>query len=518
MIRPYPLGRQDFKAIIEGGYAYVDKTERMYEMVKNRTFVFLSRPRRFGKSLLISTLKYYFEARKELFCGLKISQLEKDWIAYPVLRFDMSGCKDMSLDDMRDYIANSLRIHEEKYKIKSAGKSNGVRFQNLIQNIHAQTGRRVVVLIDEYDAPLLAHLHDGQLPEVKLILQELYQQLKVNDEYEQFVFITGISRFSQVSIFSTLNNLDNISMDDRFCDVCGITKEELAENFEEDVKQMALKYKCSTEEMFQRLKEKYDGYHFSPKSKEMFNPLSVLSSLETKQLKNFWFETATSSYVIEHLKKHNAQILDFESIQLFESGFYVSYEDTKSIYPLLYQAGYLTIKGHDEDSDVYTLSYPNSEVRISMLEVMMPSWVGCSTDDGKLNMQKFYFALKDGSFDEAFELLREFFLQIPNVLNNKNEKHFQTVIYVLFRWLGFYTQAEVNTAKGRLDCILFSPKYIFIIEFKVDESAEKALVQIDEKGYAEPYMSDGRPIVKIGVNFSSKERTIEGWKTMIIKN
>ena len=189
-----------------------------------------------------------------------------------------------------------------------------------------------------------------------------------------------------------------------------------------------------------------------------------------------------------------------------------------SIYPLLYQAGYLTIKGHDEDSDVYTLSYPNSEVRISMLEVMMPSWVGCSTDDGKLNMQKFYFALKDGSFDEAFELLREFFLQIPNVLNNKNEKHFQTVIYVLFRWLGFYTQAEVNTAKGRLDCILFSPKYIFIIEFKVDESAEKALVQIDEKGYAEPYMSDGRPIVKIGVNFSSKERTIEGWKTMIIKN
>ena len=240
--------------------------------------------------------------------------------------------------------------------------------------------------------------------------------------------------------------------------------------------------------------------------------MSVLSSFSKRELKNFWFETATSSYVIEHLKKHNAQILDFENVELFESGFYASYEDVNSVYPLLYQAGYLTIKGYDRESDVYTISYPNSEVRISMLEVLMPSWVGCSTDDGKLNMQKFYFALKSGKIDDAFILLREFFRQIPNVLNNKNEKHFQTVIYVLFRWLGFYTQVEVNTSKGRLDCILFAPQQIFIIEFKVDESAEIALAQINEKGYADPYLNDGRPIVKIGVNFSSEERTIEGWK------
>lgn len=300
-------------------------------------------------------------------------------------------------------------------------------------------------------------------------------------------------------------------MDDDFCDICGITKEELIENFTEDIHILAQEEECSFDEMVEKLEKQYDGYHFSKRSKDIFNPLSVISSFSKKEIKNFWFETATPTYIINHLRKHNAQILDFEKTQLFESGFYASYEDTQSIYPLLYQSGYLTIKDYDKKSKLYTLSYPNDEVRISMLEVMMPSWVNCSTDDGKINMQRFYFALKDGRIDEAFELLKDFFLQIPNVLNNKNEKHFQTVIYVLFRWLGFYTQAEVNTAKGRLDSILFSPKKIFIIEFKVDESAQIALNQINDKGYADPYRKDGRAIIKIGVNFSSKERTIEGW-------
>ena len=512
MIKPYPIGRQDFKDIIESGFAYVDKTERMYEMVRNRKFVFLSRPRRFGKSLLIHTLQHYFEGNKTLFEGLKISKLEKDWIKYPVFRFDMSGCKDMDADGMCAYIANVLRIYEMQFGIKNECDRNGVRFQNLIQTAYSQTGKKVVVLIDEYDSPLLSHLHDGKLQEVKPMLQELYQQLKVNEQYEQFVFITGISRFSQVSIFSTLNNLDNISMDDKFCDICGITVDELMENFKEDIESFAHNEGCTFDEMVMRLKSKYDGYHFSKNSQDIFNPLSVISSFSKMELKNFWFETATSSYVIDHLRKHNAQILDFESVELFESDFYVSQEDSRSVYPLLYQAGYLSIKGYDKESSRYVIGYPNSEVRVSMLEVMMPSWVGCSATDGKNYMCDFYFALKAGKIDEAFELLKEFFLQIPNVLNNKNEKHFQTVIYVLFRWLGFYTQSEVNTAKGRLDCILFSPKQIFIIEFKVDESAEKALAQINEKGYADPYLADGRPIVKIGVNFSSGERTIEGWK------
>ena len=513
MIKPYPIGRQDFKAIIEDGYAYVDKTERMYEMIKNRTFVFLSRPRRFGKSLLINTLQQYFEGNRELFKDLKISRLEKDWIKYPVFRFDMSSYKDLPVESMSYAISNAISKYEKEYSIKSSDKlGNGERFKNVIEAAYKQTGRKAVVLIDEYDSPLLAHLHDGKLADVKPVLQELYQQVKVNEQFEQFVFITGISRFSQVSIFSTLNNLVNISMDPRFDDICGISSDELLENFKDGISQLAERYNCSFDEMYQKLKNKYDGYHFSYDSKDIFNPLSVLSSLDFKDLKNFWFETATSSYVIDHLKKHNAQILDFESVELFESDFYVSQEDSRSVYPLLFQAGYLTIKDYDRESSRYVIGYPNSEVRVSMLEVMMPSWVGCSATDGKNYMCDFYFALKAGKIDEAFELLKEFFVQIPNVLNNKNEKHFQTVIYVLFRWLGFYTQSEVNTSKGRLDCILFAPKQIFIIEFKVDESAEKALAQINEKGYAEPYRTDGRPIVKIGVNFSSEERTIEGWK------
>ena len=513
MIKPYPIGRQDFKAIIEDGYAYVDKTERMYEMIKNRTFVFLSRPRRFGKSLLINTLQQYFEGNRDLFKDLKISRLEKDWIKYPVFRFDMSSYKDLPVESMSYAISNAISKYEKEYSIKSSDKlGNGERFKNVIEAAYKQTGRKAVILIDEYDSPLLAHLHDGKLADVKPVLQELYQQVKVNEQYEQFVFITGISRFSQVSIFSTLNNLVNISMDPRFDDICGISSDELLENFKDGISQVAERYNCTFDEMYLKLKNKYDGYHFSYDSKDIFNPLSVLSSLDFKELKNFWFETATSTYVIDHLKKHNAQILDFESVELFESDFYVSQEDSRSVYPLLFQAGYLTIKDYDRESEVYTLSYPNNEVRVSMLEVLMPSWVGCSSKDGKLNMQKFYFALKAGKIDEAFELLKEFFVQIPNVLNNKNEKHVQTVIYVLFRWLGFYTQSEVNTSKGRLDCILFAPKQIFIIEFKVDESAEKALAQINEKGYAEPYRADGRPIVKIGVNFSSAERTIEEWK------
>ena len=513
MIKPYPIGRQDFKAIIEDGYAYVDKTERMYEMIKNRTFVFLSRPRRFGKSLLINTLQQYFEGNRELFKDLKISRLEKDWIKYPVFRFDMSSYKDLPVESMSYAISNAISKYEKEYSIKSSDKlGNGERFKNVIEAAYKQTGRKAVILIDEYDSPLLAHLHDGKLADVKPVLQELYQQVKVNEQFEQFVFITGISRFSQVSIFSTLNNLVNISMDPRFDDICGISSDELLENFKDGISQMAERYNCSFDEMYLKLKNKYDGYHFSYDSKDIFNPLSVLSSLDFKELKNFWFETATSSYVIDHLKKHNAQILDFESVELFESDFYVSQEDSRSVYPLLYQAGYLSIKGYDKESSRYVIGYPNSEVRVSMLEVMMPSWVGCSATDGKNYMCDFYFALKAGKIDEAFELLKDFFLQIPNVLNNKNEKHFQTVIYVLFRWLGFYTQSEVNTSKGRLDCVLFAPKQIFIIEFKVDESAEKALAQINEKGYADPYRADGRPIVKIGVNFSSEERTIEGWK------
>ena len=285
MIKPYPIGKQDFRAIIQGGYAYVDKTEIMYRMIQNRKFVFLSRPRRFGKSLLVNTLDAYFSGEKELFKDLEIYNLEKDWIKYEVIRLDMSKVKDEQLDTIKRSIGSMiLEQYEKKYNIPiDKEDSCGARFQRIIQEAFSQSKRKVVVIVDEYDSPLLAHLHDGHLNEYKQILQNIYQQLKTCEQYEQFVFITGISRFSQVSIFSTLNNLQNISMDTNFSDICGITKKELTDNFREDIQLMADEYKCSFDEMIEKLKFHYDGYHFNKKLEDIFNPLSVLSCLDSKK-------------------------------------------------------------------------------------------------------------------------------------------------------------------------------------------------------------------------------------------
>ncbi|MBQ5452938.1 MAG: AAA family ATPase [Bacteroidales bacterium] len=511
----YPTGRADFESIINEGFLYVDKTERMYEMIGDRKFVFLSRPRRFGKSLLVNTLRAYFEGKKELFKGLKISQYEKDWIQYPVIAFDMSAVKDETIADMPKAIGLQFEEFEKKYSIPvDRTLSNGVRLLNFIKSVKAQTGKNVVVLIDEYDAPLNAHLHDGKLGEVKAILQNLYQQLKVCEKDERFVFITGISKFSQVSIFSTINNLTKISMWDNFSDICGITKDELITYFREDIEMLAEKFKCSFEEIIEKLKFQYDGYHFSENSPDIFNPTSILNAFVEKKLDNHWFETATSSYIIEHLKRHHADILKLVPKKLFKEDFDVSPEDYDSLWPILYQAGYLTIKDFDEERCVFTLDYPNNEVRIGMMQNMLKYYFPQNLSSGKMSMQQFYFALKAGQIDEAMTYLKDFLSEIPNILNNKEEKHFQTILYVLFTWLGFYTEVEVNTAVGRTDVVIKNPKNIFVLELKVDGSAQEALDQINSKNYLIPYKYDGRTVVKIGVNISSENnvRTITEWK------
>jgi len=514
MIKPYPIGKQDFRAIIEGGFAYVDKTERMYEMIHNRQFVFLSRPRRFGKTLLASTLEEYFSGNKELFEGLKIYDLEKNWTKHPVIRLDFSKVKDEPIEQFRQSIGSMLlEQYEIQYGIATdKTESCGARFARIITQAYQITGKKVVVIIDEYDSPLLAHLHDGMIKEYKQILQNIYQQVKAYETYEQFVFMTGISRFSQVSIFSTLNNLQNISMDDQFCDICGISKEELLENFKEDIQSFADKKGCSFEEMTEKLKFHYDGYHFSKNSKDIFNPLSVLSCLDLQEFRNFWFETATSTYVIEHMKHFSFDILDFDGVELFENNFYVSTDASQSIYPLLFQAGYLTIKSYDDEFQTYFLSYPNQEVRVSMMQVMMPYYVGCSNESGQMKMKNFYFSFKKGEYDSGLQILKDFFATIPNVLNNKKEKHFQTIVYVLFSWLGFYTEVEVNVAAGRMDMVLFTDKAIFLIEFKVNKTSQEALDQINQRGYDIRFKDDGRRLVKVGVNLSTKSRTITDWK------
>ena len=512
----YPTGRADFESIINEGFLYVDKTERMYEMIGDRKFVFFSRPRRFGKSLLVNTLCAYFEGKKELFKGLKISEYEKDWIQYPVIKLDMSVIKDKLIEQMSASIGKQLEKYEKQYSIPIDKKiSNGDRFQTIIETAKAQTGRNVVVLIDEYDAPLNAHLYDGHLKEVKRIVQEIYQLLKVMEKDERFVFITGISKFSQVSIFSTINNLEKLSMWDQFSDICGITHEELHRYFKDDIEVLAEKHNCTYEEMIEQLVYQYDCYHFSENSPAMFNPTSILNAFAEGKINNHWFGTATSSYIIDHLKRHNADIKKLVPKMLFADDFDVSPEDYDSLWPILYQAGYLTIKGYDEEGKTYILDYPNNEVRVGMMQNMMSYYFPRNISSGKVSMKQFYFALKSGQIDEAMTYLQDFLSEIPNILNNKEEKHFQTILYVLFTWLGFYTEVEVNTAVGRTDVVIKNAKNIFVIELKVDGTAEQALAQINSKNYAIPYKYDGREIIKIGANISSDNnvRTIENWVT-----
>jgi hypothetical protein len=511
----YPTGRADFESIISEGFLYVDKTERMYEMIGSRKFVFLSRPRRFGKSLLVNTLCAYFEGKKELFKGLKIYDLEKDWIQYPVIQLDMSAVKDDTIEDMPNSIGLQIEEFEKKYSIIDNGKlSNGARFSRLIKTAKAQTGKNVVILIDEYDAPLNAHLYDGKIKDVKNILQNVYQQLKVLEKDERFVFITGISKFSQVSIFSTINNLEKISMWEQFSDICGITHEELHHYFKDDIEVLAEKHNCTYQQMMDRLVFQYDCYHFSKNSPAMFNPTSILNAFAEGELNNHWFGTATSSYIIDHLKRHNADIKKLVPKTLFADDFDVSPEDYDSLWPILYQAGYLTIKDFDPQWNTYVLDYPNNEVRVGMMQNMMKYYFPVNISSGKMSMKQFYASLYNGQVNEAFTYLKDFLSEIPNILNNKEEKHFQTILYVMFTWLGFYTDVEVNTAVGRTDVVIKNAKNIFVIELKVDGTAEEALAQINSKNYSIPYKYDGREVVKIGVNISTENnvRTITDWK------
>ncbi len=510
----YPVGRADFESIINEGFLYVDKTERMYEMIGDRKFVFLSRPRRFGKSLLVNTLQAYFEGKKELFKNLKISEYEKDWEQYPVISLDMSAVKDEKIEFMPQAIGFQIERYEKKYNIPiNDNLSNGVRFNRLIETAKLQTGKNAVILIDEYDAPLNAHLHDGKLKEVKPKLQEVYQQLKVCEKYERFVFITGISKFSQVSIFSTLNNLTDISMLDEFSDICGITHNELHNNIKEGIEMLAEKYDCTYDAMVDKLIYLYDSYHFSEHSPAMFNPTSLLAAFNNKKLENYWFKTATSSYIIEHLKHYNADVKSLVPKKLYAEDFDVSPEDYDSLWPVLYQAGYLSIKGFDPESEMYTLDYPNNEVRIGMMQNLLKFYFPQNLSSGKVSMKDFYFSLKNGETDQAITYLKDFIAEIPNILNNKEEKHFQTILYVLFTWLGFYTETEVNTAVGRTDVVIKNPKNIFVIELKVDGTAQDALNQINSKNYSIPYKYDGREVVKIGINITSDSnvRTIDSW-------
>ena len=508
-----PIGIQTFSEIIEEDYMYVDKTDLVYKLTHSgNKYVFLSRPRRFGKSLLASTLHSYFSGRKELFKGLAIEKMETEWTQYPVLHFDMSGGKHMNVDALERYLGKRLAIHEKQFGITTPAIDINDRLTALITAAYEQTGQKVVIIIDEYDAPLLDVVHEEEnLPKLRDVMRNFYSPLKACDPYIRFAFLTGITKFSQLSIFSELNNIKNVSMDKKYAAICGITKEELTEQFGDYIDAFAKEKGKTHDEIVAELAYRYDGYHFTWPSPDIFNPYSLLNAFSDMEFNNYWFGSGTPTYLIEMMRKFNVLPSQLGPQSAGASGFDAPAERLTSLTPLLYQSGYLTIKDYDSDILIYTLDIPNNEVRIGLMESLFPQYV--NADPGKWNpllggMKKL---IVNDDMDGALKFLQTFLDTVPYCDNANSEGHYQQMLYIIFSLMGFYLDVEVHTAKGRVDLVLHAPQALYIIEIKLDKSAEEAMEQIELKQYDKRFALLNLPVVKVGVNFSTEARNITDW-------
>jgi len=520
--RLYTAGIDDFARIREDSRIYVDKTELVYKLAHESQYVFLSRPRRFGKSLLCSTLKYYFQGRKDLFEGLKIGEYEREWKQYPVFHFDISRCKyKADASEIATTLGLMLKEYEVVYGRDAGEHTPGERFTGLIRRAHWQTGLKAVVILDEYDAPLLDCLsRQLDLNEVRCVMQEFYQPLKICGSDEQFVFITGITKFSQLSIFSALNNLSNISMAADYAAVCGITQKELLTVFDEDLDILAAKYHCSKQEMVSMLKQQYDGYHFGEDSEDIYNPYSLTSAFKLKRLDAFWFESGTSSFLFTEMKRFGTRLLELPAIQVPASQFDAPTEGMQTALPLLYQSGYLTIKGYDFYSRRYTLDFPNAEVKTGFLENFMAVMLKITQADVRGWGGEMYAALYFHDLDRFFRAMRSCFASIPYLDNGNRqlddltrfEAYYEVITYIVFSMINFCTYTQVKTALGRTDIVVHLPNEVYVMELKVNGTAEDALQQIDYNEYMVPYEADGRKVVKIGLAFSMESRNVTDWK------
>ena len=514
IVNKYPVGMQTFDEIREKSYLYIDKTKYIVDFrEKGMKYVFLSRPRRFGKSLFASTLQAYFEGRKELFEGLAIADYEKEWVKHPVLHFDLSGAKHFDVDALNSYLNLRLLPYEKLY-----GKGEGENYPNerlagIVKRAYEKTGEKVVVIIDEYDAPLLDVVHEKEnLQPLRRIMQNFYSPLKMLDPYLEFTFITGITKFSQLSIFSELNNLDNISMFDQYSAICGISKTELTTQMKPDIEALGEDLGMTYEECLAELTRFYDGYHFSEKSEDVFNPFSLVKALNARKIAPYWFGSGTPSYLIKTLQKYHVNVMDIEKKSCDVDDFDVSPEMMTSALPLLYQSGYLTIKKYNPMLHRYTLEYPNREVKIGMLKSLAPNYLSPISLDNNSLVGDFLEMLYDGDVEGAMIRLKAYLASISNRLSNKNERDFQTVFYLIFNLMGAHMRVEEDSAIGRADAVVYMPDAVFVFELKYDGSAEEAIKQIDEKGYLIPYSAEGKRLFKIGVNYDSNQRTISDWK------
>ena len=519
--RRYPIGIQTFSEIIQGSYLYVDKTDLVWQLAHYAKFIFMSRPRRFGKSLLTSTLASYFRGDRELFEGLKIMELETEWKQYPVLHFDLSGAKHMPPDLVRKELGLLLNPYEDIYGRNTEEETPGMRLGGLIDRAYAQTGEQVAVIIDEYDAPLLGVLHeDERLKDMREIMQEFYQRLKKQEAKIKFCFITGITKFSQLSIFSTINNLKNVTLLPRFSAICGITEQEVKEDFAEDIQAMAEVYGCNAEEMFTKIKQRYDGYHFSEISDDIYNPYSLLNAFGDQKLDNYWFSSGTPTFLIRQLQHFRTDIMSFDKLEVPSSAFDQPTENMKDALPLLYQSGYLTIKDYDREGEIYTLAIPNQEVRIGYARGLLPIYTGLNDADVQTGFAlKFWRALKKGDVNQAMLEMQAYMAGIPYVEGFKEklkeaataEGFYEYTLYLIFSMLNVYVRTQVRCAGGRTDMVVWMPDAIYVFELKVNGTALEALEQIDSKGYAIPYETDGRRVVKVGVKFGPETRVPTDW-------
>lgn len=525
--RKYPIGIQTFSEIIRGGYVYVDKTDLVWNLVHYGKYIFLSRPRRFGKSLLSSTLNSYFSGERELFEGLKIMDLEQEWRRYPVLHLDLSMAKNKdNADELRQALTFLMRDMREVFGGDPQEQTPGQCLSGLIKRASQRSEYgQVSIIIDEYDAPLLDVLHeDKRLDEMRKVMQEFYQPLKALEAKVKFCFITGITKFSQLSIFSTINNIKNVSLLPRFSAICGITEQEVKSVFDYDIREMGASLGYTPEAMFQKIKERYDGYHFSSVSADIYNPYSLLNAFCDKMLSNYWFESGTPTFLIRQMQHFHTDIMSLDRLDVPSSAFDQPTEAMINALPLLYQSGYLTIKDFDREGEIYTLSIPNQEVRIGYIQGLLPSYVGLDSSLVQAGFAlKFWRALKRGDIDQAMREMQAYLASLPYVEGFKQklkdaataEGFYEYSMYLIFSTLNFYVRTQVKCAGGRVDMVVWMPDTIYVFELKVSDLAQSALEQIDTKGYAIPYQTDGRRVVKVGVKMNTETRTVEDWKVKL---
>lgn len=518
----YPVDTDQFQIIREQGLLYVDKTDLMFDLANRYRYVFLARPRRFGKSLLCNTFKAYFQGQKELFEGLKVMEMEKEWKKHPVLHFTLSGLKNVTVPLVQSKLENLISDYEKIYGRDPELKTPGARFRGLIHRAKEQTGENVVVILDEYDAAIMRLMYEPErLADMRSMLREFYQVLKDEGAYLRFVFITGVTKFSQLSIFSELNNLNQISLDNRYSGICGITQEELDTVLRPCIEDYAQNLHISVDDAYALLKKNYDGYHFSPKGQDVYAPFSLLRALDKNDTNHYWFESGTSTALLEHLKRYPiTRALDYDGVEVCENEFSIPCESADTPMPLLYQSGYLTIASYDPLLKLYVLKIPNNEVRKGLIDCLMPIILKRTVADNNGLVTAMAKAIFSRDLGKALTALRSYIAKIPYDIitkeewecNESREVFYKLLIYMAFSMLNSIVDTEVKSVLGRADVVIQTNADIFVLELKVDDTAEYALQQIDSKGYTIPYEADGRKLTKCGICISSSTRNITHWR------